>query len=66
MEDRALVWMLLAYGLEHAPALRREILDQHDTHALYTWRLQAAALVEEITDTLERRSGDDNFPKSGM
>jgi len=66
MEDRALVWMLIAYGLDSAPSLRREILDQHDTRTLYIWRVQAAALIEEIVDVLDGRSGDDNFPKSGM
>jgi len=66
MEDSALVWTLLAYGLEAAPQLRRDILGHQDTHMLYLWRVHAATLIEEITDVLEARSGDDHFPTEGM
>jgi hypothetical protein len=65
-QDRSLLWTLLADGHEHASALRREIIDHQDTNALYIWRVQAATLIEEITDALEERSGDEHYPHGGM
>ena len=61
--DRALVWELLAYGLDAAPELRAQIIAPQDTHALYIWRVQAATLIEQISDELEGR--DAHFPEQG-
>jgi hypothetical protein len=61
-----LVWTLAELGISGAPGLRREIIGRQDTATLYAWRVQATKLVEEITDVLDAREGDDNYPHNSM
>jgi hypothetical protein len=61
-----LVWTLAELGISGAPGLRREIIGRQDTATLYEWRVQAAKLVEEITDVLDAREGDENYPHNSM
>jgi hypothetical protein len=46
--------------------LRRGIIAHQDTATLYVWRVQASTLVEEITDVLDAREGDENYPHNSM
>jgi hypothetical protein len=64
--DRALVWTLAELGMSGAPGLRRWIIAHQDTATLYVWRVQATTLVEEITDVLDAREGDENYPHDSM
>jgi hypothetical protein len=67
--DRELVWTLAELGISGAPVLRRWIIGRQDTATLYVWRVQAATLVEEITDVLDARrseAGDENYPHDSM
>jgi hypothetical protein len=64
--DRELVWTLVELGISGAPGLRRGIIARQDTATLYVWRVQASTLVEEITDVLDAREGDENYPHNSM
>ena len=64
--NRELVWTLAELGISGAPGLRREIIGRQDTATLYVWRVQASKLVEEITDVLDAREGDDNYPHNSI
>ena len=64
--DRELLWTLAELGISGAPGLRREIIGRQDTATLYVWRVQATTLEEEITDVLDAREGDENYPHDSM
>jgi hypothetical protein len=64
--DRELVWKLAELGIPGAPGLRRGIIGRQATATLYVWRVQATTLVEEITDVLDAREGDENYPHASM
>jgi hypothetical protein len=67
--ERELVWKLAGMGISGAPGLRRVLLGRQDTATLYVWRVQAAMLLEEITDVLDARrseAGDENYPHNSM
>jgi hypothetical protein len=64
--DRELVWTLAELGISGAPGHRRGIFARQDTATLYVWRVQATTLVEEITDVLDAREGEENYPHDSM
>ena len=63
---RELLWTLAELGISGAPGLRRGIIAHQDTATLYVWRVQASTLVEEITDVLDAREGEENYPHDSM
>jgi len=52
-------------GVPAAKDSRDSILREQDSDVLYTWRLQAVKMMEEITDVLNERRYAPHYPKGG-